>query len=106
VKAAAIYTRVSSEKQKEEQTIGSQTAVHKGYAQTEGYAVPSEWIFQDEGYSGANLVRPGLERLRDLAGEGQIETILVYSPYRLSASIRNYSDVFWENFYGQWLTQH
>lgn len=84
MKAAAIYTRVSSEKQKEEQTIGSQTAVHKGYAQTEGYAVPSEWIFQDEGYSGANLVRPGLERLRDLAGEGQIETILVYSPYRLS----------------------
>jgi len=84
VKAAAIYTRVSSEKQKEEQTIGSQTAALKEYAQTEGYAVPSEWIFQDEGYSGANLVRPGLERLRDLAGEGHIETILVYSPDRLS----------------------
>jgi site-specific DNA recombinase len=30
------------------------------------------------------LVRPGLERLRDLAAEGQIETILVYSPDRLS----------------------
>ena len=30
------------------------------------------------------LVRPGLERLRDLASEGQIETILVYSPDRLS----------------------
>ena len=30
------------------------------------------------------LVRPGLERLRDLAAEGQIQAILVYSPDRLS----------------------
>jgi hypothetical protein len=37
-------------------------------------------IFQDEGYSGAVLVRPGLERLRDLAAEGQIAAVLVYSP--------------------------
>jgi site-specific DNA recombinase len=84
VKTAAIYARVSSEKQKEEQTIASQTAVLKAYAQGEGYTVPAEWIFQDEGYSGSLLVRPGLERLRDLAAEGQIETILVYSPDRLS----------------------
>src|SRR5260370_13197046 len=39
---------------------------------------------QDEGYSGAILVRPGLERLRDLAAEGQIAAVLVYSPDRLS----------------------
>ncbi len=30
----------------------------------EGYTIPDEWIFQDEGYSGAMLVRPGLERLQ------------------------------------------
>ena len=46
--------------------------------------VPEQWIFQDEGYSGATLVRPGLEQLRDLASEGQIETLLAYSPDRLS----------------------
>jgi hypothetical protein len=46
--------------------------------------VVPEWLFQDEGYSGATLARPGLERLRDLAAEGQIETILVYAPDRLS----------------------
>ena len=84
MKTAAIYARVSSERQKEEQTIGSQTAVLKEYAAAEGYTVAAEWIFQDEGYSGSLLVRPGLERLRDLAAEGQIETILVYSPDRLS----------------------
>ena len=84
MKTAAIYARVSSERQKEEQTIASQTAVVKEYAEAQGYAVPEEWIFQDEGYSGSLLVRPGLERLRDLAAEGQIETVLVYSPDRLS----------------------
>ena len=84
MKAAALYARVSSEKQKEEQTIGSQTEALKEYAQANGYMVVPEWIFQDEGYSGAILKRPDLERLRDLAAEGQIETILVYSPDRLS----------------------
>ena len=84
MKTAALYARVSSERQKEEQTIGSQTEALKEYAQANGFTVVPEWIFQDEGYSGAILKRPDLERLRDLAAEGQIETILVYSPDRLS----------------------
>jgi len=46
--------------------------------------VPKEWVFEDEGYSGATLERPGLERVRDLAAEGQIQVVLVYSPDRLS----------------------
>jgi len=84
MKSAAIYARVSSEQQKEEKTIGSQTAALLEFAASEGYSVPSEWIFQDEGYSGANLLRPGLERVRDLAAEGQIQAVLVFSPDRLS----------------------
>src|SRR5467141_1923926 len=83
-KPAAIYARVSSDRQKENHTIGSQTAALVEYAQTYGYAVPSEWVFQDEGYSGASLVRPGLEALRDLAAQGQIVAVLIYSPDRLS----------------------
>jgi site-specific DNA recombinase len=81
---AAIYARVSSDRQKEDHTIASQTAALIEYAAANGYAVPAEWIFQDEGYSGANLARPGLEALRDLAAEGQIRAALVYSPDRLS----------------------
>ena len=84
MKAAAIYARVSSDRQKEEKTIASQTAALTEFACKEGYDVPREWIFEDEGVSGASLVRPGLERLRDLAAEGQLEAILVYSPDRLS----------------------
>ena len=81
---AAIYARVSSDKQKEEHTIASQTAALIAFAQENGYSVPPEWVFEDEGYSGASLVRPGLEKIRDLAAEGQIEAVLIHSPDRLS----------------------
>jgi site-specific DNA recombinase len=64
---AAIYARVSSDRQKENHPIASQTAALKEYAQAHDYLTPAEWIFEDEGYSGATLVRPGLEALRDLA---------------------------------------
>ena len=83
-KVAAIYARVSSDQQKENHTIQSQTAALTEYAKAHGYAVPSQWQFQDEGYSGATLLRPGLEAVRDLAATGQIAAVLVYSPDRLS----------------------
>ena len=83
-KSAAIYARVSSERQKEEGTIASQTALLLEYAQAHDWTVPAAWIFEDEGYSGAMLARPGLERLRDLVAEGQIQAILIYGPDRLS----------------------
>src|SRR6202161_3266048 len=81
---AAIYARVSSDKQREESTIASQTAALIEFARSRGYQVPAEWVFEDEGHSGASLVRPGLERVRDLAAEGQIQAVLVYAPDRLS----------------------
>jgi site-specific DNA recombinase len=84
MKAAALYARVSSDRQKENHTICSQVAALIEYADSHGYLVPPEWRFQDEGYSGATLLRPGLEALRDLAAAGQIQAALVYSPDRLS----------------------
>ncbi len=84
MKAAAVYARVSSERQKEEHTITSQTAALLEHAKQLDYTVPKEWVFEDEGYSGALLVRPGLDRVRDLAAEGRLEVLLVYSPDRLS----------------------
>ena len=41
-------------------------------------------IIEDDGYTGAVLERPGLERVRDLAAEGRIDTVLVHAPDRLS----------------------
>ena len=84
MKPAGIYARVSSDRQREEHTIESQVAALVEYSEKKGFIVPNEWIFKDEGYSGSSLVRPGLERVRDLASEGQIETLLIHSPDRLS----------------------
>ncbi len=84
MKPAALYARVSSDRQKEHHTISSQLAALVEYADSHGYLVPAEWRFQDEGYSGATLLRPGLEALRDLASAGDIQAALVYSPDRLS----------------------
>src|ERR1700730_9332116 len=84
MRMATIYARVSSEQQREAHTIASQTAALIEWAKTLDLEVPTAWIFEDEGYSGATLERPGLERVRDLAAEGQIQVVLVYSPDRLS----------------------
>src|SRR6267378_515562 len=84
MRMTAIYARVSSEQQREENTIASQTASLIEFAQAHDLEVPKEWVFEDEGYSGATLERPGLERVRDLAAEGQIQVVLAYSPDRLS----------------------
>jgi site-specific DNA recombinase len=84
MRMAAIYARVSSEQQREEHTIASQTAALIELAKTLELEVPTAWIFEDDGYSGATLERPGLERVRDLAAEGQIQAVLVYAPDRLS----------------------
>ena len=83
-KVAAIYARVSSDRQKENHTIASQLAALTDYAEAHGYQVPAEWRFQDEGYSGATLLRPGLEAVRDLAAAGHLQAVLVYSPDRLT----------------------
>src|SRR5881394_520406 len=82
--SAAIYARVSSARQKKDETIGSQTVALRAHAQASMLDVPGEWVFEDEGHSGATLVRPGLEALRDLAAQGCVDVILVYSPDRLA----------------------
>ena len=81
---AALYARVSSARQKAEQTIASQTAALRAHASETGLDVPPEWVFEDEGYSGATLIRPGLERLRDLAAEIELPVVLCYAPDRLA----------------------
>ncbi len=81
---AAIYARVSSARQKEEKTIASQTAALRDHAAAAGLEVPADWVFEDEGFSGATLIRPGLERLRDLAAEIEIPIVLCYAADRLA----------------------
>jgi site-specific DNA recombinase len=79
---AAIYARVSSEKQEKERTIGSQLEALRGYAANNGMELIEE--FTDEGYSGARLDRPALDRMRDLAERGGFDVLLTYCTDRLA----------------------
>src|SRR6266545_2089504 len=82
--SAAIYARVSSARQKQDDTIASQTAALRAHAGQLGVELPAEWVFEDEGHSGATLVRPGLEGLRDLVAGVGVDVVLCYSPDRLA----------------------
>jgi site-specific DNA recombinase len=81
---AAIYARVSTERQERDQTIESQVAALTQWAKEHDYELLPEHRYIDESYSGSRLDRPGLDHLRDAAREGAFEVILVLSPDRLA----------------------
>ena len=84
LKRAALYARVSTEKQEREDTVASQVDLLHKAAAAAGYDIAPTSVFIDEGVSGARLDRPALDRLRDLAAEGAFEVLLVTVPDRLA----------------------
>lgn len=84
VPRVAIYARVSSEQQAQEQTIASQVAALRQRVADEGFALPEQLCFLDDGVSGSTLMRPALERLRDAAYVGGFQKLYVHSPDRLA----------------------
>jgi site-specific DNA recombinase len=80
----ARYARVSTERQEREQTIESQIATLKAWIADHAHALKPEHVFTDPGYSGARLDRPGLDRLRDAAHEGEVDGVVVLTPDRLA----------------------
>jgi site-specific DNA recombinase len=81
---AAIYARVSSEQQSQQCTIDSQIALLKDRVEADGLSLDDELCFIDDGYSGSTLVRPALERMRDVAWAGGFTKLYVHSPDRLA----------------------
>jgi site-specific DNA recombinase len=80
----ALYARVSSEQQAEAHTVASQVAAVRERVAADGLTVSEAMQFLDEGYSGATLIRPGLERLRDVIAAGTVDRLYVHSPDRLA----------------------
>src|SRR3954447_5816765 len=80
----AIYARVSSEQQATSKTIDSQIAALEARLAQDGLCLTPDCRFIDEGYSGATLVRPALERLRDAVAAGNLDRLYVHSPDRLA----------------------
>jgi site-specific DNA recombinase len=81
---AAIYARVSTERQAERGTIGSQVQALRAHAAAAGDELTAE--YRDDGHSGARLDRPGLDALRDAAEAGLFEVVYCLSPDRLARS--------------------
>lgn len=87
---AAIYCRVSTEDQEREGTsLESQKQACLTKARAENYEVPETLIFT-ETYSGLSLDRPELTKLRDIARDGSLVAVIVYTPDRLC---RNGEDI-------------
>ena len=80
----ALYARVSSEMQSEAGTIQSQLAEVVKRAGDDGAEICEALRFVDDGFSGASLLRPALERLRDQVAAGVIDRVYVHSPDRLA----------------------
>ena len=81
---AAIYARVSTERQAERGTIGSQVQALQAHVTAAGAELAGEYC--DDGCSGARLDRPGLDALRDAAEAGLFELVYCLSPDRLARS--------------------
>lgn len=82
---AAIYARVSSEEQREGQTIDSQIAELERFARDKGWLIVD--IYKDEGWSGALLSRPALDRLRDEAARKRFDLVLLNDVDRLARDV-------------------
>jgi site-specific DNA recombinase len=81
---AVIYARVSTERQAERGTIGSQLEALRAHVAAAGDELAGE--YRDDGCSGARLDRPGLDTLRDAADAGLFEVVYCLSPDRLARS--------------------
>src|SRR5258708_37916501 len=83
----ALYARVSSAQQAQTQTIEQQLDRLQTYCRNQAWPEQDQLTFLDNGYSGASLKRPGLDRLRDAVARAEIDLILLTEPSRLA---RNY----------------
>src|SRR5215212_7049201 len=81
---AAIYARVSTERQERQQTIGSQICALREWADARGHVLAEAHVFRDDGYSGSRLDRPALDALRDTVRDAAIDVVAVVSPDRLA----------------------
>lgn len=79
---AVIYGRVSTDEQAQRYGLASQLTELRALAAERRYTVIAE--LRDDGFSGIDLDRPALTRLRDLVRAGSVQVVLIHDPDRLS----------------------
>ena len=80
----ALYARVSTRGQAQAQTIEQQLTRLRSLAEQQGWILSEQHIYRDDGFSGASLNRPGLDRLRDTAAQAAFDAVLITAPDRLA----------------------
>ena len=90
-KSIAIYSRKSKFSEKGE-SIGNQIELCKEYIESHFEDAANRIvIYEDEGYSGGNINRPGFKRLMDDVEKRKIEAIVVYRLDRISRNVGDFS---------------
>src|ERR1700746_2562378 len=82
IKLIAVYARVSTARQEDENTIETQLFAVREFARTKSYTIVQEYI--DDGWSGDMLARPALDSLRQDAKKKLWDGGLFYDPDRLA----------------------
>ena len=80
----ALYARVSTTRQAQAQTIEQQLTRLQTYVAQQGWTVDPQHIYRDDGYSGASLKRPALDRLRDRVALADLDAVIITDPDRLA----------------------
>ena len=80
----AVYARVSTTRQAQAQGIEQQLDRLRGAAAERGWELDDRHVYRDDGYSGARIGLPGLDRLRDHAALAELDLVLVTAPDRLA----------------------
>src|SRR5258708_32853914 len=83
----AVYARVSTQRQTQMQTIEQQLERLQAHFRLHGWAWQDDCVFRDDGYSGASLKRPGLDRLRDHVSQAHFDRVLMTAPDRLARPV-------------------
>jgi len=83
----AIYIRWSTEDQTEGTTLDVQTDGCSHFVKSQGWIVNPNLVFIDDGYSGGNLDRPALAKMRKQILAGQIDCVVTFKIDRLSRNV-------------------
>jgi site-specific DNA recombinase len=81
----ALYSRVSTEEQRDGQTIESQIAELEQFARAQSWVIVDS--YKDDGWSGSVMGRPELDRLRDDARRGRFQAVLINDVDRLARDV-------------------
>ncbi len=84
----SVYTRVSTDDQAREGfSLIEQRESLQAYARAKGWSVFE--VYEDDGYTGTTLERPGFQRLLSDAEKRRFQGVLVYKLDRLARSLRD-----------------